>query len=504
MRKNKFIDLELGAKLKKFTLYFSVFAITFGVVSAILNTGGTYAVENSVCPPDWTYEEGVTFDNSIFVNKCKSPKTYNGYAECISAMQNEFGLTFEQGGMIADGNFCVLETLAPVSARAYMDPEVALSDLNCYYCASSSTVVLYNGKPTTSCLSGTWSEQTQITNLGNCAMRTVNYVLDGGDMSQHNKITIPHGTMITLPTPEKDGMSFKEWQYVESNISGGSSTINYGAEAKVTITKNMTFTAVWDASGSSNPDNPDEQKQYSVTFYNNGGTWANDITDADSDHPSRTVEYADKYYFTNSEIAVNPPSGKKLCGWITDEGNGTTLTEYADANDDKDILWAKWCDDSGSNPGSGDTPDVPNPPTGGEEYTATFNLNGGTLNGSTANVTDSCTVASGDTACRIDFPREPQKSNNDFTGWSRNSSCSVVSNSNYVLIDEDVTYYACYKDNTPVDPGDTPSGGDDNPDINENPNTGNWLLYVAYLVGALALGYTGYYSYKMVKTKNND
>ncbi len=34
-----------------------------------------------------------------------------------------------------------------------------------------------------------------------------------------------------------------------------------------------------------------------------------------------------------------------------------------------------------------------------------------------------------------------------------------------------------------------------------NPTTGSVLLYLAYLIGILALVYTGYYSYKAVKSK---
>lgn len=72
-----------------------------------------------------------------------------------------------------------------------------------------------------------------------------------------------------------------------------------------------------------------------------------------------------------------------------------------------------------------------------------------------------------------------------FAGWTKKENdCSNP------ILEEKVTspskYYACYKQGSEI----------------ENPNTGSFLLYVAYLVGILSLVYTGYYIYKVTKKQN--
>ena len=66
---------------------------------------------------------------------------------------------------------------------------------------------------------------------------TVTYVLDGGTLDGQTgsvTVTVDAGTVITLPTPTKDGYTFDYWE--------GS---RYNAGDNYTVNEDHTFTAVW-------------------------------------------------------------------------------------------------------------------------------------------------------------------------------------------------------------------------------------------------------------------
>jgi len=81
-----------------------------------------------------------------------------------------------------------------------------------------------------------------------------------------------------------------------------------------------------------------------------------------------------------------------------------------------------------------------------------------------------------------------QKEGSKFTGWRTNTTtCDDAKTSGTIQLTANLSLVACYE---------AESGG-----VTENPNTGSSLLYVVYLIGILALGYTGYYAYKTIKVK---
>lgn len=384
MRKNKFINLELGAKLKKFTMRFSVFAITFCVVSAILNTGGTYAVDSGSA---------------------------------------------------------------------------------CYYCSSDGGTLWESTLEEKRDCSAGWKTITEVTNSVNC-----NY-----DYLSYNT---SYTTEVCFYCSGDGGALWQNPSAAKRDCASGWKTIN-----EVTKGANCNYSYI----SSINSGNTDD-KSYSATFKINNGTWA------DGTKNDRTKTYTSTYSLVNnSEIAVGAgPNGESLCGWYS-TNQKTVLTLQLDSVNNGDTLTANWCEDVGTP----DTPTKPDAPSTETTVTATLYPQNGS-----GNITKTCTIASGENSCEISLP-SVKKENSTFDGWSTSSSCTGTKVAGSDDISEDTKYYACFTLNSDTtDPGDTPSDGDS--DINENPNTGNWLLYVAYLVGALALGYTGYYSYKMVKAKNNN
>lgn len=515
MRMNKFIDLELGAKLKKFTLYFSVFAITFGVVSAILNTGGTYAADTSTsCPSGYK----VSTNNS---NYC-CPNKYNyKYDSAVEKCYREIN---------ADANYSCDTSAGETIGHLADETDTA----KCFVEAKSSKKY------------------------------TITYYANGGYLvgtpvsGTIYEIDYFEGTSVQFPIPTKDGYTFKGWQNGAGNIiasitiksdvsltaiweknfttytvtlkpEGGTVTYNtiaydkdfpayvdegeelllpsngnksghtlshwsnstgsvtYRPGERIKISANITLKAVWVPVAT----------KFTATFNINGGIWANK-----ADKNDIVVEYTSTYSLVNnSKIAVSGgPNGEQLCGWYSSKQK-SVLTSELDSVNDGDMLTANWCNNGGGNtPDTPDEPDIPStgPETPEPEVEVTVTLE--PQNGSSAE-TRKCTIEAGKNDCKITLPTV-KKQGHTFDGWSTGSKCTGDKKTGSISVSRDTTYYACYKDNTPVEPGDTPSDGE--LDIDEIPNTGNWLLYVAYLVGALALGYTGYYSYKMVKIKNND
>lgn len=96
------------------------------------------------------------------------------------------------------------------------------------------------------------------------------------------------------------------------------------------------------------------------------------------------------------------------------------------------------------------------------------------------------------------------KDNNKFIGWAtydNKDTCdnSKLKTSSTTQITEDITYYACYINNSS---NDNDNQTTDNDNQTTNPPTGSFSLYIIYVLGITALCYTFYFIHKIKKAKN--
>ena len=117
-----------------------------------------------------------------------------------------------------------------------------------------------------------------------------------------------------------------------------------------------------------------------------------------------------------------------------------------------------------------------------------------------------------------------EKAGHKFIGWDTDDSCDTPVDSRKKTLTKDMDLYACYNkestggsdnsggtntdddnnsgNNSGSDNNDNNNNTDDDTNIDNNPGTGSFMLYITFLIGILALGYTGYSVFKYVK--NND
>ena len=167
---------------------------------------------------------------------------------------------------------------------------------------------------------------------------TISYDLNGGTMDGKTGIVtvdIEEGTVITLPTPSREGYAFDYWE--------GS---KYYAGDSYTVTEDHTFTAQWKEVEPSNPTKPTE---YTVTFNMNGhGTQV----------PAQTVEKGNKA----TKPADPTASGYTFDGWYAD------ATFSAKFDFDSEIkanttVYAKWTEVKKDEPTKPADPTNPTQPT---------------------------------------------------------------------------------------------------------------------------------------------
>ena len=169
-------------------------------------------------------------------------------------------------------------------------------------------------------------------------------------------------------------------------------------------------------------------------------------------------------------------SGYTFTGWHTANVNGVNVGGAgASYTPKKSItLYAQWQ----SNGGQGGPTD-----TVTYTYTATFNANGGTLNGSSSK---SCTTTG--TSCTIGGLPTASKNGYTFNGWDTSSSCTS-GNKSTLTLSQHTTYYACYTNN---------SGNSGNTNVDTNPTTGEITIALVWFAGLFAIAYAVYY-FKQVK-----
>jgi len=207
-------------------------------------------------------------------------------------------------------------------------------------------------------------------------------------------------------------------------------------------------------------------KVYKITYMANGGTGSMYHTDCTqgSSCTLRTNSFTRNNYIFKGW-------GKSATSTTVEYTDGQTIT----LNDNL-TLYAIWDTASGGNQQGGTfTP---------QTFTATFDANGGTLNGDSSKT---CNTTSTTASCSIEGLPSATKDGHTFNGWGLNSSCTSGEKSEVVLYGNS-TYYACY----------TKNGTNSDENVTKNPPTGEIAIALAWFVGLFAIGYMLHY-FKSIK-----
>lgn len=181
---------------------------------------------------------------------------------------------------------------------------------------------------------------------------------------------------------------------------------------------------------------------------------------------------------TTTASSVDTHTSYATCYSVT--GGRTNCDNYSLTNTSKSFTIV------GSNNDEDDEP-VPE-----KTFVATFDENGGNLNGSE---TLSCTTTG--TSCKVDNLPNATKSGYIFKGWDTSASCTSGDKDSLTLT-KNTTYHACYEEESNDEPEDVTPKPSDKDNVTENPTTGDIAIAITWFVGLLAVGYSFYY-FKSVK-----
>lgn len=394
---------------------------------------------------------------------------------------------------------------------------------------------------------------------------TVTFNPNGGtfsDNSTSNKKTEvimdeDEGTWtVTFPSVSKTGSTFNGWARNMGSGDACASSTKYKANTSVNITSDMSYIACWTENGSGTTPST----TYTATFYANDGSF----TDYTAAEVTKECTYSNGKCYVSGFPNVTR-EGYTYNGYALNKNcTGDIYKNSIQLTDNNTKMYACWIQNS-----SGTTPTDPTDPTDptpGTTYTATFDANGGTLNGEK---TISCTTSNGATSCTIPDSNTyilptAKLEGKTFTGWGTSKQCTK-GNKSYLSLSADTTFYACYTDKEYTVTFNTNGGTlyisnkksttltieasvidledytakrnnytftgwrtdsdscknavktgeitldsslklhacfeNESGSIGDNPDTGSTLLYIAYFVGILALCYTVYYTYRVVKSK---
>ena len=214
----------------------------------------------------------------------------------------------------------------------------------------------FNGS--TQVTSGTWYTASNITLTAKWGETeySINYNLDGGTNNKNNPSSYTTTQSVTLLAPTKKGHTFIGWK------ASGETTAIYSPTISKGSTGNKTYTAVWSAN------------TYTITFNANGGTCGK---------TTETVTYG-QYYKPQTATRT----GYSFNNWHYDTGKGYS-EEYC--NDyftiDHDVTLVAWWN--------------------ANNYTITYDVNGGTLSSTTQSVAYDSTYTL----------RTPTRTGYTFLGW---------------------------------------------------------------------------------------
>jgi len=492
---------------------FSFVAFAFAIAQTF---GNTYAYTDDDCPSGWTYTSGHANVNNVCKKEFDFGDPDDNQQSCNSAITG-LGLEIDYSGLAGDRpgdtvNYCTTyETTgiytAYISLEDYLEanpPYRITFNPSGGYMLSSEIINVTKGKTFTlptkdGVTKGSYTLDGWTTDADDCdshfepgATRTAYgdityyacwtttlYTVEFRSLTNdylQNPVLLKNGDKVSNPTideltsdqfnlsnysADSDNYRFTHWSY--GKCGDAADTIS----GTITLKEETTYIhACWtakstggntgDTGDAGNDDEEEEPQTFTATFDANGGTLKGSRTkDCDTTSTSCRI----------TSLPTAELEGFLFMGWGTKssctEGSTSSITLTED-----DTFYACWVEDTGN------------------EYTVTFNTNGGSLyvNGNKTSTTKY-------TLTSLNYANyKAQKEGSKFTGWRTNTTtCDDAKTSGTIQLTANLSLVACYE---------AESGG-----VTENPNTGSSLLYVVYLIGILALGYTGYYAYKTIKVK---
>ena len=206
---------------------------------------------------------------------------------------------------------------------------------------------------------------------------TVTIDLDGGSMSGQTTFSVPAGDSLndagfTLGTPTRQGFSFEGW-------SGG-------FDESTPVNSNMTIIAQWQAY---------EVAQPLVTFNLNGG-----VVGGSPANQYRHVPHNQSINSASLTMPTPTKQGYTFNRWQITSGGSGTFTNTTTVTSNMTVV-AQW---------------TVIPP---QTATVTFNLAGGNIGGSTAQVTRTATI--GQSVGTGNMPPDPVRAGHTFNGWRANN-----------------------------------------------------------------------------------
>ena len=218
---------------------------------------------------------------------------------------------------------------------------------------------------------------------------TITFDANGGIVSQERKLVIQGKTYGDLPVPMREGYTFSGWY---TAVNGGTEITS---DSTVNITTNQTLFAHWTAN------------DYIITFDANGGS---------EDLASQLVTVGEAY----GDLPVPTREGYTFDGWHTAVNGGMEITSDSIVNIIADeTLFAHWT---------------------GNDYTITFDANGGSVNLKRKSVTIGKTYG--------DLP-VPVRNGYTFAGWHTSASEGTkITHESEVNLTTDQTLFAHWTGNS--------------------------------------------------------
>lgn len=292
---------------------------------------------------------------------------------------------------------------------------------------------------------------------------TATFDANGGTISGNNKPECTlNGTAtscaVTAPTASRENYTFAGWSTTKDDASTKVTTF--------TLSKNTNYYALW------------TKNSYKVTFNLDGGKLHVDGNESASTEVKLSEVDPGKY--------TAKKDGHTFKGWRTSSETCDSIdaTKKIDVKSDM-TLTACYTEDEKETP----------------KYKVTFSVDGGKLFVDKKEST-SLTIALEE----VDYSKyTAEKDGYKFLGWSNvKGSCDTPVKEGKVEIKEDTSIKACYEkveDKEDEKEEEKPTTDKTEEEVDKTPQTGSTILYLVFLMAILSLVYTGYYSYRYIKSR---
>ena len=457
------MDEEIKKKKKRSRLEammfsVSVLSIFLAVIVTAMNAGDAYAVD-ATCPAGW-YLDTYTLSNKSACcptgtkNGVSYSYKYDGDSSCLLAASTRdqigscpvgignfcsiaskeptipyYTVTFQSNGGLFDGGLNSYETSVQKGTNLYFSnagiPPLSRSGYtqNGWHLGSSTGQVLtgFYTITTDTVFYANWVQNSSGGGTGGDTYYTVTFQSNGGlfstGLNSYEK-TVAKGTDLYfdsagIPSLSRSGYTQDGWRL---GTSSGEIHRNY-----YTINADIFFYANWVPNGSGGGTGGGSTTQYTVTFYPNGGTFAN----GESTY-SITRNAGDEFWFSSIGLPSLTRSGCTQDGWHFGSTTGEIHRDKNVVNSDLSY-YANW-ECSGS---SGDTSD--------KQYTLKYDNNGGTGNISSVTKDSGTTVTIGKTV--------PKREGYTFKEWNtkKDGKGTSYKEGSTIKLESDVTLYAIWE-----------------------------------------------------------